>query len=124
MNKTYKLNDWMSQHKYTEVHRVMNNDADPSLYIICANNKNANGSPVWQHELHFQNGPILEAGVNGIMDENLLAVVRDRLKVFQQTKFACRENDLAITAIEEALLWLRKRTSERELRGVEGTNNV
>lgn len=34
----------------------------------------------------------------------------------------CRENSMAITKLEEALLWLRKRTMGREQRGVEGTH--
>ena len=31
---------------------------------------------------------------------------------------------MAITKLEEALMWLRKRTMGRENRGVEGTNKV
>ena len=33
--------------------------------------------------IRFQNGPIAEAGVNGISGEALLAIVEDRLKCFQ-----------------------------------------
>lgn len=39
-------------------------------------------------------------------------------------EFKCRENACAITKIEEALLWLRKRTMGRENRSVEGTHEV
>jgi hypothetical protein len=35
-------------------------------------------------------------------------------------KFRCRENSLAITKLEEALMWLEKRTADREARKVEG----
>lgn len=73
--------------------------------------------------LHFQEGPIKEAGVNGVMNEDLIAMVICRLQYFQQSEFACRENAMAITKLEEALLWLRKRTMGRENRGVEGTHN-
>ena len=72
--------------------------------------------------LNFQDGPIKEAGINGVMDENLLAIVIDRLTGFQEGSFQCRENALALTRIQEALLWLEKRTKDREKRGVEGTN--
>lgn len=72
-------------------------------------------------EISFQNGPIKEAGVNGISNESLLAVVIDRLKCFQSDKYACRENALALTKMEEAMHWLHHRTRERLARGVEGT---
>ena len=72
--------------------------------------------------ISFQNGPILEAGVNGISGEALLAVVIDRLRSFQAGPFSCRENSLALTKLEEGLMWLQKRTRDRLARGVEGTN--
>jgi len=74
--------------------------------------------------INFQNGPIQESGVNGIMDEDLIKIVIDRMQGFQSGKFACRENALALTKLEEALMWLEKRTSDREARGVEGTHTV
>lgn len=73
-------------------------------------------------EVHFQNGPIKEAGVNGAHNEDLLAIVLDRLYSFQSGDYKCRENAFAITKIEEALHWLDHRTREREARGVEGTH--
>ena len=64
--------------------------------------------------LDFQNGPINEVGVNGVTQEVFLAIVLDRLRGFQrQTAFACRENALAITKIEEGLMWLHQRTLAR-----------
>ena len=75
-------------------------------------------------DIHFQEGPIKECGVNGVCNEDLINMVIDRLEHFQNSPFRCRENALAITALEEALLWLRKRTMGREQRGVEGTHTV
>ncbi len=72
--------------------------------------------------IHFQNGPIQEFGVNGISSEALLAIVEDRLVGFQSGQFACRENAVALTKIQEAMMWLQKRTLDRMKRGVEGTN--
>lgn len=72
--------------------------------------------------IKFQNGPVDEGGPNGISNESLLAVVEDRLAGFQSGQFACRENAIAITKIQEALMWLQKRTRDRLARGVEGTN--
>ncbi len=70
----------------------------------------------------FQNGPINEAGVNGVTHEVLLAIVADRLRSFQAGPYACRENALALTKIEEAQHWLQSRTRARMVRGVEGTH--
>jgi hypothetical protein len=69
--------------------------------------------------IHFQNGPIKETGLNGLTQEALLAVVIDRLRSFQAGQFASRENALALTHIETAMLWLQKRTRDRIERGVE-----
>jgi len=73
-------------------------------------------------EIFFQNGPINEAGVNGITQEVLLSIIADRLRSFQAGKFACRENAIALTKIEEAQQWLHSRTRARVARGVEGTH--
>ena len=70
----------------------------------------------------FQNGPIKESGINGCHNEDLLAIVIDRLQSFQSGEFSCRENALALTKVQEAMFWLRHRTEGRESRGVEGTS--
>ena len=70
----------------------------------------------------FQNGPIKEAGVNGVTHEALIAIVIDRLRSFQAGPFACRENAIALTHFEEGLMWLQRRTVARIKRGVEGTH--
>ena len=71
----------------------------------------------------FQNGPILESGFNGVSNESLLAIVEDRLLGFQSGQFACRENAVALTKLQEAMMWLQKRTMDRMRRGVEGTHS-
>ena len=74
--------------------------------------------------VRFQKGPLQEAGLNGISDEALIAIVIDRLEGFQTGPFKSRYNALAITKLEEAMMWLQKRTTDRQRRGVEGTHNV
>jgi hypothetical protein len=71
--------------------------------------------------INFQNGPIKEFGHNGLTQEALFAIIIDRLDGFQSGKFACRENAVALTHTESALLWLTKRTLDRLARNVEGT---
>lgn len=85
--------------------------------------------------LRFQNGPVKEIdpsgvgvgvvyGVNGLTNETLLAIVIDRLRGFQSSQYACRENALTLTKLEEALHWQLHRTRARQARGVEGTHTV
>lgn len=73
-------------------------------------------------QIHFQNGPIAEHGVNGVSQEALLAIVRDRLDCFQRGPFACHENQMALEHIIAAMASLRLRTRDRIARGVEGTS--
>jgi hypothetical protein len=85
--------------------------------------RDPNGSNV-VGEVHFQEGAIKEHGVNGVCNEDLIAMVICRLEHFQKSEFSSRDNAMAITKLEEAMLWLRKRTISRENRGVEGTYKV
>lgn len=71
-------------------------------------------------ELHFQNGLISEHGVNGVTNEAVLEALIDRMGKLQQT-MPCRENALAITKMEEALMWFNRRTQKRVEQGVEGS---
>ena len=68
----------------------------------------------------FQHGPILEAGVNGITQEVLLAIVIDRLRSFQAGPFPSPENANALKHCELALRELKIRTERRLARRVEG----
>lgn len=74
--------------------------------------------------IQFQNGARkLHDSVHGVLDTDLLEIVRDRLKGFQSGEFATRENALALTHIEEALMWMNRRVEDRIERNVLGTNN-
>lgn len=124
-----KLKHDLLTNKYTEVYHEppeeMNYNAPHSFKVYNVASLDANGCP--NHlvgQVHFQEGPIKECGVNGVCNEDLIAMVITRLEHFQKSEFACRENALAITKLEEALLWLRKRTIGREQRGVEGTHTI
>lgn len=76
-------------------------------------------------ELHFQDGPMPEQGRNGTTNEEVIQLLVDRLESLQKMqdgRYACRENSLAITHLQEALHWLEHRTRARQRRGVEGTS--
>ena len=73
--------------------------------------------------IQFQNGPRKDrSSVSGVLDVDLLEIVRDRLKGFQSGPFPCRENECALTHIEEALMWMNRRVEDRIERSVLGTN--
>ena len=75
-------------------------------------------------ELRFQKGPLDENAPNGVTNEALIAIVLDRLRGFQTSDYACRENALMITKLEEALHWSHHRTLARIRRGVEGLSFI
>lgn len=64
-------------------------------------------------------GPIRTVN-DGTTNEEVLRVLIDRLRGLGD-KLPCRENSIAITKCEEALMWLDKRTADRKARGVEAT---
>lgn len=71
--------------------------------------------------VRWQDGVVPEVGRNGFQPEELLELVADRLRVLN-VRFPSRYNSLAITKIEEAILWLEERTRDRRARNVEGTH--
>jgi len=75
-------------------------------------------------ELSFQAGPVHKAGINGITNETLLAIVEDRLVGFQNGQFPCGFNSDALQHVQLALRILLERTANRVARGVEGHNQL
>ena len=73
--------------------------------------------------IQFQHGPVSENGTNGVQNEEVLELLAMRLRALNKA-FPCRENSIAITHIETALLWLRERTRVRVEQGVEGKNEA
>lgn len=74
--------------------------------------------------IEFQNGPLQGQPPNGAFVESLIEIVVARLTWYQEVcdgRFACRENALAITKLQEANHWLDHRTASRIARRVEGT---
>jgi hypothetical protein len=57
----------------------------------------------------------------GMFTETLLQVCKQYLEGVNVGPLASRENSMAITKIDEALLWIGKRAEDRKLREVQGT---
>ena len=76
-------------------------------YIIChARDKDRDET---RTNIKFQTGAMDTEGFRGgVLDVDLLEICRHRLQSFQKGDFATRENAIALTHIEEALLWLNK----------------
>ncbi len=98
------------------------------------NHLDANGNPAGGRvsgtglSIEWQNGPLGRdadrIAPNGAFVETVIAAALQRIQHYQDGKFKCRENALAITKLEEALMWLNSRTKNREMRKVEGTHAV
>lgn len=111
--------------KYTRVLKEENFKFNaPHYFVVVPAEVKEDEDTAYLAKIHFQEGPILENGVNGVCNEDLIAMIIDRLEHFQRSEFACRENAIAITKLEEALMWLGKRTAGRVQRGVEGTHTI
>lgn len=85
--------------------------------------------PIFVHDetnqlsFQIQNGPIKEHGVNGCQVDTVIETAKLILEGLNKN-FPSRENAVAITKLDEALMWLDKRKKDREARGVEGFNKA
>lgn len=109
------------------------NPTGGTVFLSKDNNNNV------QLAIHWQDGPrdtvsedsTLESGPihvlmepNGAFVEDVIWAALQRLEFFNESKYRCRENSLAITKLEEALFILKDRQLSRSERGVEGKNEV
>ncbi len=103
--------------------------------LSITNGVDANGNPAGGVvigiglKITWQNKPLGRPADEpiGCFVEDVIEAARQRLDFYQTAsggKFACRENALAITKLEEALHWLTARRMDRERRGVQGLNKV
>lgn len=60
-------------------------------------------------KVNFHSGPFGVDTINGLLNEDLLAMLIDRLESFQKSKLKCKENENALQHLNEALLWLNLR---------------
>lgn len=71
----------------------------------------------------IQDGPIKENGVNGCQVDTLIETAKIMIEGLNK-KFPCKENAVAITKLDEALMWLEKRKKDRIKRNVEGLSKL
>lgn len=126
-----KLNTIQKNHKLNDVFVVEDENVFGTAYhkyeVLPHDPDAGQGAPPPTPEfaatIVFQKGHRNEAGsAPGVLDVDLLEIVRHRLQSFQRGDHATRENAIALTHIEEALLWMNKRVEDRAERGVLGTS--
>lgn len=77
--------------------------------------------------IRWQDGPAdREAGEkpNGAVVEDLIDICKRRLEFYQDSPFACHENEVAIGKLEDALETLLSRRKDRVERGVQGKHEA
>lgn len=88
----------------------------PYSFIYIRNDKNSISFTI-------QNGPIREVGLNGCQVDTIIETAKIIIEGLNKN-FPCRENAVAITKLDEALMWLDKRKKAREKRNVEGLSKA
>lgn len=83
------------------------------------------GGPKEVLHVPFQHGPRGVTGSTpGVFDDDLLAIIEDRMAGFQSGPFACEENQSALDHIKAAREALGLRVARRIAQGVLGANEV
>lgn len=93
-------------------------------YVIKDIRKTIPGKKHFSNAIWFQKGPRGEEdSQHGVIDSDLLEIVRDRLKSFQEGDYSSEYNAKALEHIELALMYLNRRVEDRLEREVLGTYN-
>lgn len=66
-------------------------------------------------EIKFHCGSFSPNELNGILNEDLLVILINRVESFQKSKMKCRENENALQHLYEALFWLNQRQNKKNL---------
>lgn len=74
--------------------------------------------------ISWQRGPLNEAGRNGAFLLEVLGACKHQLAYYQDSKFACDENAIALNHVKEAIAALESRRNKRKDEGKLGTHQV
>lgn len=108
----YKLTHKYLMSKNTDIYSGGDGGAPHTFYIL---RKGEDFHPNYaMSTIVFQHGHVSDRGINGITNEDLIAIIIHRLEVFQAGEFSCEENAKAISNLESALLSLNSRAIDRE----------
>lgn len=116
----YKLNTIQKREKLNEVYALDDKGPGGAHHLYTIDNKDAG----LLESIQFQEGPRNNKdSINGVIDSDLLEIVRHRLQCFQAGPFASEYNALALEHIEIALMYMNRRVEDRIERNVLGTYN-
>jgi hypothetical protein len=98
-------------------------NADPAAGNACHVYGIQYGGPTERVIIPFQHGARgLPDSTAGVFDDDLLAIIEDRLTGFQSGPFACAENADALMHVQAAREALGARVARRVAQGVLGAN--
>ena len=115
-----KLRTVQTQQKLNDVYSVDDRGKGGAhhRYVICRHN-----TTEVILEVGLQNGARMEKGsIDGVLDSDLLEIVRDRLTDFQKGEYPSEHNQQALEYVNKALECLNNRVKDRISRGVLGNN--
>lgn len=128
-NKMRKLSTIQKREKLNDVYAVDGKGPGGAnhRYIICEENEtcwcDGSNSVGVLADIFLQRGPRKDKNSqHGVIDTDLLEIVRDRMKAFQAGPFASEYNEKALEHIEWALMYLNRRVEDRIERNVLGKN--
>lgn len=118
-----KLENELINSKYTKIFHEKEYKIAPSNFLIekysCVDCDKLTSAII-----NFQDGQIKDGNINGVFDEDLIAVIIKRLECMQNSKYKCSENAFALIKLEEAFMALKTKSSETKIRGVLNTHNI
>lgn len=123
--KVRKINTIQEQEKLNTVYAIDKPGAGGAnhLYRVEANVPDTEDIPYVL--IQFQQGARKDPeSIHGLIDSDLLEIIRDRLTAFQNGEFACEYNAEALMHIEAALKAMNSRVEDRINRKVLGTYNA
>ena len=109
--------------KLNEVYRIGERGPGGAYhnYAIARADRDSEDNPIIAI-IKFQKGPRSAPDArHGVLDSDLIEIVRDRLKCFQEGEYATKENATALGYLEAALEAMNQRVEDRAQRGVLGT---
>lgn len=120
-----KLETIQKRENLNEVYPVGNvgNGGAYHTYEVFNKLKDSNEKYELLAQIKFQDGARnIEGSIPGIIDVDLLEIVRHRLQSFQAGPFATEYNSKALEHIELALMYMNRRVEDRIARNVLGRN--
>ena len=94
------------------IQEIFNKEIRPKKFIYIRHD-------IGSISFQMQEGNIGDNGINGCQYDSLIETARIIIQNLN-AYIPCRENSMAITKLDEALMWINKRKEDRVKRGVEG----